>query len=101
MAGPASLYPQYMTLTSQVYSGHDADGLQEVFIAQLIPTLTAQLNSTNLVLTWTAVTNIVLQQSADVSPTHWTSVAGTLGTGKFTVTNVSSKATTFYRLATH
>lgn len=37
MAGPASLYPQYPTLSSQVYSAHAADGLQELFVTQLVP----------------------------------------------------------------
>jgi hypothetical protein len=104
MAGPASLYPEYATLTSQVYSGHSADGVQDVFVAQVVVTdlgkLAAQIKSTNLVLTWTSGTNVVLQQTSNVPTTNWTNVAGTLGVGKFTVTNVSSAATTFYRLAT-
>jgi hypothetical protein len=37
MAEPASLYPEYPTLTAQVYSGHAASGLQDVFLVQEVP----------------------------------------------------------------
>jgi hypothetical protein len=104
MGGPAALYPQYPTLMSQVYSGHAADGLQELFVAQLVVTdlgeLAAKINSTNLVLTWTSGTNVVLQQSSKPSSTNWTTVAGTLGARIFTVTNFSGAAPSYYRLAT-
>jgi hypothetical protein len=107
MAGPASLYPEYATLTSQVYSAHAADGLQDLFVAQIVSpptaglgTLGARFDGPNLVLTWNAGTNVVLQQSSSVSPANWTTVAGTSGVGYFMATNVSSKAPAFYRLAT-
>ena len=107
MASPASLYPEYATLTSQVYSAHAADGLQGLFVAQIVSpptaglgTLAARFDGPNIVLTWNAGTNVVLQQSSSVSPANWTTVAGTSGVGYFMATNVSSKAPTFYRLAT-
>jgi hypothetical protein len=81
--------------------------LQQVFVAQVVlpptaglGTLTAQFERPNLVLTWNAGTNVVLQQSSSLSPANWTTVAGTAGVGYFMATNVSSKAPTFYRLAT-
>jgi len=37
MGGPATLYPEFATLTSQVYSGHAASGLQDLFVVQLTP----------------------------------------------------------------
>jgi hypothetical protein len=104
LAGPAPLYPQYPTLTSQVYSGHAADGVQDVFVVQVVSpsagSVNAQLTGQNLVLTWPAATNVVLQQASSLSPTNWTSVAGTLGASSFTVTNVSTQTASFYRLAT-
>ena len=107
MAGPASLYPEYATLTSQVYSAHAADGLQELFVAQLVlpptaglGTLGAQFEGPNLVLTWSAGANVVLQQSSSLSPANWTTVAGTAGVGFFMVTDASSKDPVFYRLST-
>jgi hypothetical protein len=104
MAGPASLYPQYPTLTSQVYSAPAADGLQDVFVAQVVSpglgVVTNHLSGPNLVLTWPAGTNVVLQQTSNISSGNWTTVAGTLGAGTFTVTNVSSQTAAFYRLAT-
>jgi hypothetical protein len=107
MAGLAALFPQSPTLTSYVYSAHAADGLQEEFVAQVVSppsaslgTLTAQINNSNLVLTWTAGTNVVLQQSSHLSPANWTTVPGTLGVGTFTATNLSANAAAFYRLAT-
>ncbi len=45
MAGPAPLFPQNPTLSSQVYSGHSADGLQDVFVAQLVPGTADQTNN--------------------------------------------------------
>jgi hypothetical protein len=107
MAGPAELYPQYPTLTSQVYSAHEASGVQDVFVAQVVApvqtkslgTLSAQAGGSNLVLKWSAGTNVVLQQSSNLSATNWTAVAGTLGAGSFTVTNASRNPATFYRLA--
>jgi len=107
MGGPAAFYPQYPTLMSQVYSAPDADGLQELFVALLVSPpaanpgkLTAQFSNPNLVLTWTAGTNVVLQKTSNFSTTNWTTVAGTLGVGTFTVTNVPGAPATFYRLAT-
>jgi hypothetical protein len=61
--------------------------------------LTAQQSGANLVLTWTAASNVLLQQNSNLSTTNWTTVPGTLGLGTFTVTNIPSKASTFYRLA--
>ena len=104
MAGPAVFYAEYATLTSQVYSNPAASGVQDVFVAQLIASdlgsLAAKMNGANLVLRWSSGTNVVLQQSATLSPTNWTTVPGTLGASSFTVTNVSSGAPAFYRLAT-
>jgi len=107
MAGPAPLFPSSPTLSSFVYSAHAASGLQEQIVAQVVspPTvgpgsLAARLDSPNLVLTWNAGTNVVLQQSSTLSPANWTNVAGTLGEGYFMATNVSNQAPTFYRLAT-
>ncbi len=107
MAGPASLYPEYQTLTSQVYSAPAADGLQDVFVAKVVSpvqtnlgTLNAQADGQNIVLTWTAGTNVVLQQTSNLSPPGWTAVPGTLGLGTFTVTNASRGSTALYRLAT-
>jgi hypothetical protein len=37
MAAPASLYAEYPTLSSQVYSGHAADGVQDLFVVQVVP----------------------------------------------------------------
>ncbi len=107
MAGPASLFPSSPTLSSVVYSAHAADGVQEQVIAQVVPPpgtglgpLTAQRSHANLIFTWISGTNVVLQQSSDLSSTNWTTVAGTLGAETYTATNVASKAATFYRLAT-
>lgn len=108
MAGPADLYPDYATLTSQVYSAHAASGVQDVFVTQVVSpaqtnamqTLAAQASGPNLVLTWSAGTNVVLQQSSSLAPAKWTPVAGTLGAGNFTVTNASTQPAAFYRLAT-
>jgi hypothetical protein len=105
MSEEAELFPGYPTLTSQVYSGHAADGLQEVFVAQLVqPTslgmVVPRRSGPNLVLTWGSATNAVLQESSTLPSTNWTTVAGTLGKGTFTVTNFSTNAATYYRLAT-
>jgi hypothetical protein len=61
--------------------------------------ITAQLATNNLVLTWTAGADVYLQQNSNLATTNWTTVAGTLGTGTFTVTNVPGRPSSFYRLA--
>ena len=103
MAGPASLYPQYPTLTSQVYSHHAASGLQQVFVAKLVSAnlgkLGAQPVGSDLVLTWQAGTNVVLQQASTMNPGSWNSIPGTLGMGTYTVTNAVGSSCAFYRLA--
>jgi hypothetical protein len=109
MAGPATSYPQYPTLMSQAYSGHAASGNQELFVIQLVSSsattnglgqVTAQVSGANLNLTWTAGTNVVLQQSSTLAPANWAAVPGTLGTNAFTVTNAPVAGGLFYRLAT-
>jgi hypothetical protein len=103
MAGPASLYPQYPTLTSQVYSRHVASGLQQVFVVKLVPANLGKLGSktvgSDLVLTWQAGTNVVLQQASTLKPGGWNTVPGTLGLGTCTVTNAVGSSGAFYRLA--
>jgi hypothetical protein len=78
MGEPATLYPQFPTLTSQVYSAHDADGLQELFIAQLVepPLLTFGQAGNQLALSWTTnYGNFALQTTTNLfSPTSWTTV---------------------------
>ena len=104
MAGPATLYPEYPTLTSQVYSNPAASGVQDVFVAKLVPAnlgvLAGEMSGANLVLTWSSASNVVLQQNSSLTPTNWSTIPGTLGMGSFTVTNVPSQAPVFYRLAT-
>jgi hypothetical protein len=104
MAGPAALFPEIQTLSSQVYSGQAADGVQDVFVAQVVSTsqgmLNAQVVGPDLALTWTAGTNVVLQQISNLSSTNWTTVPGTLGAGNFTVANASGSPAAYYRLAT-
>jgi len=105
MAEDAELFPGYPTLTSQVYSGHAADGLQEVIVAQLVQASSLGMviprrSGQNLVLTWGSGTNVVLQESSTLPSTNWTTVAGTLGKATFTVTNFSTNAAAYYRLAT-
>jgi hypothetical protein len=60
--------------------------------------LTAQLSGDNLVLTWTSAGNVALQQNSSLSSTNWVTVAGSLGAGTVTVTNIPGKPSTFYRL---
>jgi hypothetical protein len=81
MAAPASTDPQFATLTSQVYSAHAADGLQEIFVPQLVPApgptnLTIALTGNYAVLSWpTNAGNYALQTTTNpVSQTNWTAV---------------------------
>jgi hypothetical protein len=78
MGGPASIYPEYPTLGSQVYSAHDADGLQELFIVQLVepPLLTIGQTNNQLAFSWTTnYGNFVLQTTTNLfSPMTWTTV---------------------------
>jgi len=103
MASPASLYPQYPTLTSQVYSRHVASGLQQVFVVKLAPAdlgkLGAKTVGSDVVLTWQPGTNVVLQQASTMNPGHWNTVPGTVGVGTYTVTNAVGSSCAFYRLA--
>jgi hypothetical protein len=104
MGGPAEFYPEYKTLTSQVYSSHEASGLQAVFIAKLVQTnlglLTARPSGSSLTLNWTAARNIALEQSPSPTGTNWTVVPGTLARSQFIATNLPAGPTTFYRLGT-
>jgi hypothetical protein len=103
MAGPAALFPENLTLTSQVYSHHAASGLQQVFVVKLAPANLGKLGAlavgSDLVLTWQAGTNVVLQQASTISPGTWNTVPGTLGMGTYTVTNAVGSSCAFYRLA--
>jgi hypothetical protein len=78
--------------------------VQDVFVAKLVPAnlglLAGDMSGSNLVLTWSSASNVVLQQTSSLNPANWTTIPGTLGMGSFTVTNVSSQAPVFYRLAT-
>jgi hypothetical protein len=81
MAGPAPIYPEYQMLNSQVYSGHAADGLQELFVAQVVPApgptnLTIALAGNQVVLSWpTNAGNYALQTTTNfVSQASWTAV---------------------------
>jgi hypothetical protein len=104
MAEPAEFYPEYTTLTSQVFSGHEASGLQEVIIAKLLETdlgsITVRPIGSELILSWTSGTNVVLQQSVSLSATNWATVSGTQGRGTYFATNLPSAPAVFYRLAT-
>jgi hypothetical protein len=62
--------------------------------------LTAQLSGQSLVLTWTGAANVALQQNSNLSTTNWVTVAGTLGAGTTTITNIPGQPSTFYRLGT-
>jgi len=57
--------------------------------------LAIQLKATNVALTWTAASNVQLQQNSSLSTTNWTNVSGTLGVGSYTA---PAAGTTFYRL---
>jgi hypothetical protein len=107
MSETASLFPGYPTLTSQVYSGHAADGLQEVFIAQLVQpasstNLTISITGQQLVLAWpTNAANYTLQTTTNLySQTGWTTVTnipavnGSSNAVNLAITNASQ----FFRL---
>jgi hypothetical protein len=107
MSEPASLYPEYETLTSQVYSAHAADGLQQLFITQLVPAssstnLTISAISRQMVLLWpTNAASYVLQTTTNLySQSSWTavtnipSVLGTLNCVSIPATNTCQ----FFRL---
>lgn len=103
MSGPAPFYPQYPTLTSQVYSDHAADGREQIFVTQLVLNdlgkINTHRNGKNLTLSWTSWTNSVLQASPSATGTNWMTVPGTVGAGSYVITNFSQNAN-FYRVAT-
>jgi hypothetical protein len=107
MSEPAPLYPEYATLTSQVYSGHAADGLQELFVAQLIqaptPTnLTIALTGQQIVLTWpTNAGNFAVQTTTNLfSQASWTTVTNlpSVNGSLDVVTLPSTNASQLFRL---
>jgi hypothetical protein len=88
--------------TGSWYWGIDNWGIYSVpsIVQANLGLLTAQLSGQNVVLTWTAAGNVAVQQNSNLSSTNWVTVAGSLGAGTVTITNVPSKPSTFYRLAT-
>jgi hypothetical protein len=100
MAGPASFYPEFATLTSQVYSGHAADGLQEVFVVQLVqaPVVSAVLGEDqNLRLTWSGgQAPYQVQTATDLVNPAWQNLgAPTTNTSLLVIT---TNAAAFYRV---
>ena len=100
---PSVQFRMFQVGTGSWYWGIDNWGIYSVpslASSTGIGSLTAQISSkTNLVLTWTAGSNVSLQQNTSLSTTNWTTVARTVGAGTFTVTNVPGLPGTYYRLA--
>jgi hypothetical protein len=100
---PSVQFRMFQVGTGSWYWGIDNWGIYSVpsIVSPTgIGSLTAQITSnTNLVLTWTAGSNVSLQQNTSLSTTNWTTVAGSLGVGTYTVTNIPAKPSTYYRLA--
>ncbi len=107
MSEPASLYPEYPTLTSQVYSGHAAEGLQEVIVAQVVPSasltnLSISMTGRQIILSWpTNAASYVLQATTNIyAPSGWAavtnvpSVSGSLKSLTLPMTNTGQ----FFRL---
>jgi hypothetical protein len=107
MGGPAVFYPEYPTLMSQVYSSYDADGLQELFVATLVPTnvptnLTIALSGQQMVLAWpTNAGYYSLQTTTNLaSRARWTAVTNipTVNGSSNAVTVPFTNTRQFFRL---
>ena len=61
--------------------------------------ISAQQSGNNVLLSWTAASNVQLQQNFVLGTTNWVNVAGTLGAGAYT--NVIAHTNLFYRLIQH